>query len=227
MHGSMSAAGGNQASRASTRRTVQAPPADPTATPGAARVLLCARSARGVRGRSLAGPPRPAARPEPPFSGASALPPPLLFPRQFSLLAQSHFEEHQEHGCAKAERDQRDGEHFAGQPADQNGADRTSDNERRGRSKRQDARAGRHRRKVSLRLAAERTRALGTRVPLLAAAVGESRREKAQYVCGGAAVAGGVPGAAPPPPTQPSGRARPQSCRPIPGCPSAGPGSSR
>jgi hypothetical protein len=32
MHGSMSAAGKNQASRASTRRTVQAPPADPTAT---------------------------------------------------------------------------------------------------------------------------------------------------------------------------------------------------
>jgi hypothetical protein len=32
MHGSMSAAGGNQASRASTRRTAQAPPADPTAT---------------------------------------------------------------------------------------------------------------------------------------------------------------------------------------------------
>jgi hypothetical protein len=32
MHGSMSPAGGNQASRASTRRTVQAPPADPTLT---------------------------------------------------------------------------------------------------------------------------------------------------------------------------------------------------
>ena len=32
MHGSMPAAAGNQTSRASTRRTVQAPPADPTLT---------------------------------------------------------------------------------------------------------------------------------------------------------------------------------------------------
>jgi hypothetical protein len=44
------AAGGNQTSRASTRRTVQAPPADPTAT------ARCARRLRGTTSRSgLAG----------------------------------------------------------------------------------------------------------------------------------------------------------------------------
>jgi hypothetical protein len=53
---------------------------------------------------------------------------PLLFSRQFPLLAQSHLEEHQEHNRAKAECDQGDGEHFAGQPTDQGGADRASDN---------------------------------------------------------------------------------------------------
>ena len=109
-----------------------------------------------------AGPARPSARSKPRRSIGTTLSP-LLFPRQFPLLAQSYLEEDQEDHCAETERDQRDGEHFAGQAADQGGADRTSDNERRGRSERHDARAGRHRPKVSLRLAgAERpTRQLG------------------------------------------------------------------
>jgi hypothetical protein len=97
-----------------------------------------------------AGPSRPAARPRPPSSGARTLASALLLPSQFPLLAQSHLEEHQEHSGAKTDGDQRDGEHFAGQPADQDRADRTSDNERGGRSKRQDALAGRHHPKVSL-----------------------------------------------------------------------------
>ena len=129
------------------------------------RPLLRASSRRGVpprrRSRSSAGPARPAARPKPPLSIGSTLPSPLLFPRQFPLLAQSYLKEHQEHNCAKSEGDQRDGEHFAGQPTDQGGADRTSDNQRRGRSECQDARAGRHRPKVSLRVAAERTTVAG------------------------------------------------------------------
>jgi hypothetical protein len=56
------------------------------------------------------------------------LPSPLLFSRQFPLLAQSYLEEDQEQSCAQTEGDQGDGEHFAGQPTDQGGADRTSDN---------------------------------------------------------------------------------------------------
>jgi hypothetical protein len=123
--------------------------------------VVSASSTRGIGGRSLAGPPRPAARPKPPFSSASTLPSPLLLPSQFPLLAQSHLEKHEEHSCAKTEGDQRDGEHFAGQPADQDRADRTRDNERRGRSKCQDARAGRHRPKVSLRPAAEQITVAG------------------------------------------------------------------
>jgi hypothetical protein len=111
---------------------------------------LDARSTRGGRGRSSAGPPRPAARPRPPSSGARTLASALLLPSQFPLLAQSHLEEHQEHSCAKTDGDHRDGEHFSGQPADQDRADRTNDNERGGRSKRQDAQAGRHHPKVSL-----------------------------------------------------------------------------
>jgi hypothetical protein len=101
------------------------------------------------------GPARSAAKPKPPLSIASTLPSPLLFPRELPFLAQAYLEEHQEHNSAQTESDQRDGEHFAGQPTDQGGADRTSDNQRRGRSKRQDARTGRHHAKVSLRLDAE------------------------------------------------------------------------
>jgi hypothetical protein len=112
------------------------------------------------RGGSSAGPARQAARPKPLPSIGRALPS-LLLPRQFPLLAQSYLEEHQEHNCAKTEGDQRDGEHFAGQPTDQGGANRPSDDERRGRSKCQDARAGRHRPKVSLRLAAEQIAVAG------------------------------------------------------------------
>jgi hypothetical protein len=47
----------------------------------------------------------------------------LLFPRDFPLLAQPYLEEDQEDNCAKTEGDQSDGEHFAGQPTDQGGAD--------------------------------------------------------------------------------------------------------
>ena len=103
-------------------------------------------------GRSSAGPARPSARPKPPLSIRSTLPSPVLFSRPFPLLAQSYLEEHQEHNCAQTEGDQRNREHFAGQPTDRDGADQASDNERGGRSKCQDARAGRHRPKVSLRL---------------------------------------------------------------------------
>jgi hypothetical protein len=153
-----------------------------------------ASARRGVpprrRGRSSAGPSRPAARPKPPLSGT--LPSPLLFPRQFPLLAQSYLEEHQEHNCAKAEGDQRDGEHFAGQPADQGGADRTRDDKRRGRSKCQDARAGRHRPKVSLRLAAESP---GTRMPLRRIVGGPGARANQGGVSGAHRKAGGAAGA--------------------------------
>jgi hypothetical protein len=107
-------------------------------------------------GRSSAGPARPAARPKLPLPIGGTPPAALLFSRQFSLLAQAYLQEHQERDCAKAEGDQRDGEHFARQPTDQGGANRTGHNERRGRSKCQDARTGRHRPKVSLRLLAER-----------------------------------------------------------------------
>jgi hypothetical protein len=86
--------------------------------------------------------------PKLPLSIGSALASPLLFARQFPLLAQSYLEEYQEHNCAQTERDQRNGEHFAGQPVDQGGTDRTSDNEHGGRSKCQHARAGRHRPKL-------------------------------------------------------------------------------
>jgi hypothetical protein len=117
------------------------------------------------------GPARPSPRPKPPLSTGSTLPSPSLLPRQFPLLAQSYLEERQEHNCAQTERDQRDGEHFAGQPTDQGGADRTSDNERRGRSECKDARAGRHRPKVSLRLAVEQLPVAGN----VCAAPGEAR----------------------------------------------------
>jgi hypothetical protein len=89
--------------------------------------------------------------PKPPLSIASPLPSPLLFPREVPLLAESYLEEHQEHNRAKTEGDQRDGKDLAGQPTDQDGADRTSHNQRRGRSKRQDARTGRHHPKVLVR----------------------------------------------------------------------------
>jgi hypothetical protein len=131
------------------------------------------RSARGAEeafhyagGRSSAGPARPSARPKPPLSIRSTLPSPLLFSRQVPLLAQSYLEEQQEHNCAKTEGDQRNGEHLAGQPTDHAGADQTSDNERRGQSKCQDPRAGRHRPKVSLRLTPERSQSPRTTVPL-------------------------------------------------------------
>jgi len=71
---------------------------------------------RTERGRSSAGPARPAATANPPLSIGSTLQSPLLLLRHFSLLAQSYLQEHQEHNCAKTEGDQRDGEHFAGQP---------------------------------------------------------------------------------------------------------------
>jgi hypothetical protein len=50
------------------------------------------------------------------LSIARTLSSPPLFPRQFPLLAQSHLEERQQHDCAEAERDQRDGEQFADHP---------------------------------------------------------------------------------------------------------------
>jgi hypothetical protein len=56
--------------------------------------------------------------PKPPLCIGSILPSPLLFSRELPLLAQSYLEEHQEHNSAKTEGDQRDGEHFAGQPTD-------------------------------------------------------------------------------------------------------------
>jgi hypothetical protein len=110
--------------------------------------------------QASAGPARLTARAKPPPSVGGTLPSAVVF-RQFPLLAQPHLEEDQEHNCAKTEGDQRDGEHFAGQATYQGGADRPSDNERRCRSKCQDARAGRHHPKVSLRPAAQQTSAAG------------------------------------------------------------------
>jgi hypothetical protein len=109
---------------------------------------------------SSAGPAWRAPSAKPPLSIGRALPS-LLFPRQLSLLAQSYLEEHQEHDCPETEGDQRDGEHFAGQTTDQGGADRPGDYERGGRSKCQEARAGRHRPKLPLRLAAEQITVAG------------------------------------------------------------------
>jgi len=91
-------------------------------------VLLCANSRTGPS----AGPAGPAARPQPALSIGGALPSPLLFPREVSLLAQSHLEEDQEQGCAEAERDECDGQRIARRPADQGGADHTGDDKRRG-----------------------------------------------------------------------------------------------
>ena len=82
---------------------------------------------RSGRGPELAGPPGPAARSQPALSIGGALPSPLLFFREVSLLAQSHLEEDQEQGCAEAECDQRDGQRVARRPAEQGGADRTGD----------------------------------------------------------------------------------------------------
>jgi len=85
------------------------------------------------------------------LSIGGALPSPLVFPREVSLLAQSHLEEDQEQGCAETERDECDGQRIARRPADQGGADHTGDDKRRGGSKAQDARAGRHLSNVSRR----------------------------------------------------------------------------
>ena len=75
----------------------------------------------------LARPAGPAARPQPALSIGGALPSPLLFPREVSLLAKSHLEEDQQQGRAEAERDQRDGQRIARRPADQGRADRAGD----------------------------------------------------------------------------------------------------
>ena len=93
---------------------------------------------------SSAGSAPAATRPKPRLPIGYALRPALLLPRQLPLLAQSHLEEHEQHNRAQAERDQRDGQHFAGQTRDKGGAGRPSHNERRGGSKREDARAERH-----------------------------------------------------------------------------------
>jgi hypothetical protein len=66
MHGSMSAAGGNQASRASTRRTAQAPPADPTLTPRLAASCSPWFGDERIRSASSADHRLPAARPNSP-----------------------------------------------------------------------------------------------------------------------------------------------------------------
>jgi hypothetical protein len=108
--------------------------------------------ARGAGGRSSAGPAGPAARPAPGRSIGST-PAPLLLSRQFPLFAQSDLQEEQEYDSAEAESDQPDRERFAGRAADQGSGDRPRDDERRGRSECEDAPAGRHRPKVSLRLA--------------------------------------------------------------------------
>ena len=54
-------------------------------------------------------------------------------PREFPLLAPFDLEDDQAHNYAKPEGDQRNGEHLAGQPTDQGGAEPTGDNKRRGR----------------------------------------------------------------------------------------------
>jgi hypothetical protein len=156
----------------------------PTSFRGSARSALFLHA---LGGRSSSGPAWPAARPETPLSIGSALPSPLLVPRELPLLAQSYLEEHQEDNCAKTEGDQRDPDRFAGQPLELDGTDRTSDNERRGRSKCQDARAGRHRPKVSLGWAAGQITVAGRRLreadgPCLFAPGNRAHPRAARYV---------------------------------------------
>jgi hypothetical protein len=70
-------------------------------------------------------------------TGPSWLAPALPLARP--VLAQADLQKDQQHGTAKPKRQQRDGEHLAGQAADQRGAQRTGNDEGRGRPIRQDA----------------------------------------------------------------------------------------
>jgi hypothetical protein len=62
----------------------------------------------------------------------SRLAPALFLPSPLAVLAQADFEEDQQHGAAKPDGHQGDGEHLAGQASDQGGAHRTGHNEQGG-----------------------------------------------------------------------------------------------
>ena len=73
---------------------------------------------------------------------------PLFVPSPIPVLAQADFEECQQHGFAKPDGHQGDGEYLAGQAADQGGGQRTGHDQHGGRPKPQDASAGAHVSKV-------------------------------------------------------------------------------
>lgn len=84
--------------------------------------------------------------------GVDTLPRPptstLFIASPLPVLAQAYLKKHHEQSSAEPNRQQRDGEHLAGQSADKDGAHRTGDNERGDQPKRQDARARGHGPKV-------------------------------------------------------------------------------
>jgi hypothetical protein len=67
-----------------------------------------------------------------------------FLPRALAVLAQTDFEEHQQHRSAQASRHQNDREDLACDSRDEHGADAAGDDERGGRPERQDACAGGH-----------------------------------------------------------------------------------
>jgi hypothetical protein len=87
--------------------------------------------------------PGPAARqsPQPGIRPGGPLPPTQALFVAFALavLAETYLEEHQEHGAAQARGHEDEREDLARQPADERGADAAGDDERGGRSEREDA----------------------------------------------------------------------------------------
>ena len=140
----------------------------------ATRRTTCSSSSSSIRRdaqetrteAASASPARPAARARPPLSIGASPVAPLRFPGERPLLAQAHLEERQEHRSAEAEGDQCDGEHFAGQPTDQDGAEQAGDDERRSRSKCQDSRVGRHDRSIASTARRVGAAAAGPRTPM-------------------------------------------------------------
>jgi hypothetical protein len=63
----------------------------------------------------------------------------LGFSRPVPVLAQADLEEHEQHGAAEPERQQDERQQLTDQPRDQDGAQRSGDNEDRGRQERHDA----------------------------------------------------------------------------------------
>jgi hypothetical protein len=65
------------------------------------------------------------------------LTPALFIPGTLTVLAEADLEEHQEHGADEPDRHQDESEDFAGETADERGAQRAGDNQSRRRPKRQ------------------------------------------------------------------------------------------